>query len=1159
MNTNWLFKKLVAAIFVITMIFGAASGTLFGQMTQSQRPDNWNDANAGTAQNPYRISSLENLRWLSESENDWWVNASTPVHFRQTANINARDTRNWNQGAGFKPIGYQLGNDVLEKHFIGVYDGDNFTISDLYINKSGADRIVGLFSRVTGISSTNKSVVMNLGLTNVSISVSGEDRNNTTAGGIVGWAKDADIINSYTSGTIHAAAQSWTEKLEGGTNAGGIAGRTHGNTVISYSYSTANISVLATAGGAGHWFSAGGLVGVAKDNTRINDCYAGGNTTATRSGSPTLVIAYAGGIVGRIGGSSRIIRCYATGRVNASVGGLLTTNYNGGIAGWVFKNSGDNVTIQDSIWDTQTTGRSKLENGSYTGTNNKGLNTANMQTMSNYPSSWNFNLIWQMSSGQYPRFRSLLSPPRSLTTQAAINGIILSWTAPDRIIGTVAKYNIYRRVGTGNWSLIHTTDGAQTTSRSWTDVSVVANTSYSYEITAVYTAPNGESGRSNQTNPVSRRLYEPRNLTASITPGSVQLNWQVPVSTTPAGSLRLTYNIERSIGSGSYSRIASNIYGTGSQNMAYQDTDVSALTSQEYYYRVVVVWGIYTSAPSNVASVSLNAVLSNPRELTLSLGSESIKLNWQVPGLVPNNGTLTYGIDKKIDNGNFYRIASNISGTSYDDPDLNGLVTHDYTYRVVAVWGIHTSTPSNERSVSGNDIPKSAPQNLTYVVSLEESSITLNWDVPDDVGAGTVTGYRVYRNDIEIGPAGSLYYIDYNYLPFEENTYFVRAVYANPARISDNSNTVTVNLSQYYEPEHTSDPRAPMFVRAAHHIGGGVEISWEKPLLANPDGYIIFRAMIDGSEEELPVVHSANVRRFIDTLPFAPHETHRIYGVRAFYNGSIGGERTTGSSQSITLNEDRTVGTSHGVNYGIEVGYSAGFHIVANVGGSHEWSESRTIGTAIGNEIIQSETFSWSAEALPSDIERVIIVNTRLNEPENLAFAPPVGLYANEVFLTWDAPVSNPNNQLVGYYVYRDGVRVNIAPGEYLLMPHIRQFPDNIGSSQIVIGLDYTYHVTAVYDTASGRRESRPSIPVRAYTTGGIRPPTLSSTDPLNSNEPGNRLNPYLISHISHLRWISEFAQIRNNTDGWASNPFTEIHFRQVQDIDASETRNWHY
>ena len=91
----------------------------------------------GTTENPYQITTLANLKWLSMTPSVW------SSHFIQTADINASDTRNWNDGKGFKPIGFDYDNS-----FTGVYDGLHHLITDLYINRPG--QYVGLFGYVAG-------------------------------------------------------------------------------------------------------------------------------------------------------------------------------------------------------------------------------------------------------------------------------------------------------------------------------------------------------------------------------------------------------------------------------------------------------------------------------------------------------------------------------------------------------------------------------------------------------------------------------------------------------------------------------------------------------------------------------------------------------------------------------------------------------------------------------------------------------------------------------------------------------------------------------------------------------------------------------------------------------------------------------------------------
>ena len=74
-------------------------------------------------------------------------------------NINCSDTVNWNGGKGFEPIGSS------SPFFTGKLDGNNFIISNLYINR--AESKLGLFSI------TKDSAIKNIGLTNVNYYIDG--------------------------------------------------------------------------------------------------------------------------------------------------------------------------------------------------------------------------------------------------------------------------------------------------------------------------------------------------------------------------------------------------------------------------------------------------------------------------------------------------------------------------------------------------------------------------------------------------------------------------------------------------------------------------------------------------------------------------------------------------------------------------------------------------------------------------------------------------------------------------------------------------------------------------------------------------------------------------------------------------------------------------
>ena len=83
---------------------------------------------SGTVSDPYILYTIEEVQAVGEND------TSLSCHYRLGRNINATNTENWNDGAGFVPIG----------PFFGSFDGDGYHIDNLYIKTSNTERI-GLF------------------------------------------------------------------------------------------------------------------------------------------------------------------------------------------------------------------------------------------------------------------------------------------------------------------------------------------------------------------------------------------------------------------------------------------------------------------------------------------------------------------------------------------------------------------------------------------------------------------------------------------------------------------------------------------------------------------------------------------------------------------------------------------------------------------------------------------------------------------------------------------------------------------------------------------------------------------------------------------------------------------------------------------------------
>ncbi len=264
----------------------------------------------GTAANPYHISSVGNMLWIAEDPGRW------DLHYIQVQDMDYFLLKNKDNNQGWLPIG---NNDTP---FTGSFNGQNYTINGLYINRPDND-FVGLFGY------TKNAVLQNIRLTNVEI------HGNTLVGGLVGASgsmvgeNSGSIVNCHVSGNI-----------TGNNKLGGLVGECFDPVTGS----SANINII----GTGMWM--GGLIGYAREN--VVNCTASGSITANSSSwsvggligeihdiniqdcSASVNVfggAYLGGLIGTGGGT--IVNCHATGNVTGTVnyswnvGGLIGQNF----------------------------------------------------------------------------------------------------------------------------------------------------------------------------------------------------------------------------------------------------------------------------------------------------------------------------------------------------------------------------------------------------------------------------------------------------------------------------------------------------------------------------------------------------------------------------------------------------------------------------------------------------------------------------------------------------------------------------------------------------------------------------------------------------------------------------------------------------------------
>jgi len=321
-NTKFIYTILfvgLISILGLTFFLNPSPNTITGMATYS-------GSGAGTEADPFIITTCLELNETRDN---------LTAYYELGNNIDCSDTINWNAGEGFQPIG----NDT--NMFTGSLDGNNFAISDLFIDLSSEDN-VGLFGYVDGASITN------LGIINLNIS------GNDYVGGLVGYAIEVDIDTCYTTGFVNSVwgdvgglvgdidlgsiNNSYSSALvTGDTLVGGLIGMTWDSSiVVQNSYTTGDVTGTSFVGGLiGEAYGdilnctangtitgvefVGGLLGALDDN--LFDSYATGDVTGGVGQST-------GGLVGQSYSTGNINNSYATGEV------VSTGTYVGGLVGY---------------------------------------------------------------------------------------------------------------------------------------------------------------------------------------------------------------------------------------------------------------------------------------------------------------------------------------------------------------------------------------------------------------------------------------------------------------------------------------------------------------------------------------------------------------------------------------------------------------------------------------------------------------------------------------------------------------------------------------------------------------------------------------------------------------------------------------------------------
>jgi len=237
--------------------------------------------NADTTAETFTISTAEQLAQLAVKVNGGLNFTGKTINL--TADIVLNDTTGWQNWGTTPPANAwtRIGFNGAP-FFGGTFDGKGYTVSGIYINKTGTDNAAGF----QGLFGYLKGTIKNVGVINSYI------KGYMNNGGVVGQTNAGTVTNCYNEGIVIGTAA-----------IGGVVGWSYYNSTVSNCYNTGTVSGTSNL--------VGGVVGE-NQGSAISNCY----NTGTISGATDV-----GGVAGKnYGANPTVTNCYYYG-YNVGIGG----------------------------------------------------------------------------------------------------------------------------------------------------------------------------------------------------------------------------------------------------------------------------------------------------------------------------------------------------------------------------------------------------------------------------------------------------------------------------------------------------------------------------------------------------------------------------------------------------------------------------------------------------------------------------------------------------------------------------------------------------------------------------------------------------------------------------------------------------------------------
>ena len=283
----------------------------------------WNGS--GTAADPWQISCLDHWNKMAAMAREDQMTSSH--HFLQVCDIDCGGEDLYLAGVyGYEYASSSLAtDDLVDKPFVGVYDGGGHTISNFNITYKTIESI-------TGNSGYNSSLAPFPSLTGTvkNLTINGTFRVPNSGlkmlGGVVGYAQSSAVLtNLEFNGTLITG-----DKAGSSFNSlGGIAAEVSEDVTVSDLTFSGKIQVISSSS-----YYCGGVIGKCSAKT-IDSCHnAAGSSVEMTANFRTSSGSYYGGVFGYVDSPTSISNCSFEGSITSSnFGYSVYDSYVGGVCG----------------------------------------------------------------------------------------------------------------------------------------------------------------------------------------------------------------------------------------------------------------------------------------------------------------------------------------------------------------------------------------------------------------------------------------------------------------------------------------------------------------------------------------------------------------------------------------------------------------------------------------------------------------------------------------------------------------------------------------------------------------------------------------------------------------------------------------------------------